>query len=136
MFNNQWGPHGWIFLHSITFQYPMNPSINDKKNYYNFFHSLQYILPCPKCKNHYSDHLKNNPIQLNSRLDLIHWLIKVHNNVNKSLNKKIYSFNEIENLYHKNYNYSIQNNINSNNNNTYHYLLIILILLFIFYIKL
>ena len=26
-----WGPHAWIFLHSITMAYPENPTDNDKK---------------------------------------------------------------------------------------------------------
>jgi len=135
MFNNQWGPHGWLFLHSITFQYPDNPSLIDKKNYYNFFHSLQFVLPCEKCRSHFSSNLKKYPIQLNSRLNLIHWLINIHNNVNKSLHKKNYSINQIQNLYQRNYNYDLINNkIIDQNFNHYIYIIILSILL-IYYIK-
>ena len=27
-----WGPHAWIFLHSITLNYPENPTPELKKN--------------------------------------------------------------------------------------------------------
>ena len=25
-----WGPSGWKFLHYVTFQYPIKPTVNDK----------------------------------------------------------------------------------------------------------
>ena len=31
-----WGPHLWYFLHTITFQYPIKPSWNDKKEMSDF----------------------------------------------------------------------------------------------------
>ena len=30
---NTWGPSAWIFLHTITFNYPINPTENDKYIY-------------------------------------------------------------------------------------------------------
>ena len=59
MFTNQWGPHAWLFLHSITFQFPNKPTHKDKLNYKHFFESIQNILPCPKCRSHYSKNIKN-----------------------------------------------------------------------------
>ena len=32
-----WGPGGWLFLHSITLNYPENPTENDKMYHKNFF---------------------------------------------------------------------------------------------------
>ena len=34
---NKWGPGGWDFLHSITFNYPLEPNDLDKKIYSDFF---------------------------------------------------------------------------------------------------
>ena len=42
---NIWGPSAWIFLHTITLQYPEKPTDDDKKKYYVFFNSLK---PFPK----------------------------------------------------------------------------------------
>ena len=71
---NIWGPPAWLFLHSITFNYPKNPSENDKNNYNTFFNSLKYVIPCPICKEHYAKNLLKLPIRLNTRDDLIRWL--------------------------------------------------------------
>ena len=34
--NNVWGPAAWTFLHTITFNYPDNPTNQDKQYYFNF----------------------------------------------------------------------------------------------------
>ena len=102
--NNIWGPPAWIFLHTITFNYPNNPSEQDKQNYYNFFDSLKYVLPCDKCKKHYKENSRDLKDNLNSRDDLVKWLIDIHNEVNKSNNKRIYSYEEVNNIYIELYN--------------------------------
>ena len=40
---SKWGPGGWIFLHSITFNYPLEPTDLDKNNYKIYFNSLKNI---------------------------------------------------------------------------------------------
>jgi len=132
MLNIHWGPHAWVFLHSITFNYPDHPSDTDKQIYYDFFKSLQNILPCPKCKSHYQENFKNIPIQLQSRKDLIHWLINIHNEVNSQNHKKKVSFHEVEESYLYNYNYSISQHTQIESNQRY-LLIIILISLLIYY---
>ena len=75
---NIWGPSAWIFLHTVTLQYPEKPTDDDKKKYYVFFNSLKDILPCPNCKIHYSESITKKPIQLESRKELFEWLIDIH----------------------------------------------------------
>ena len=104
MVPNIWGPPAWLFLHSITFNYPKNPSENDKNNYNTFFNSLKYVIPCPICKEHYAKNLLKLPIRLNTRDDLIRWLIDIHNSVNKSNNKPVLSYQEVYDKYDKLYN--------------------------------
>ncbi len=97
-----WGPHAWIFLHSITFNYPNNPTNETKKHYKIFFESLQYVLPCDNCKNNYKKKLITFKIDddvLSCRKNLIKWLIKIHNEVNKSNNKRIMSNDEVLKYY-------------------------------------
>ena len=101
---NIWGPPAWLFLHSITFNFPHNPTANDRQNYNNFFYSLQKVIPCPKCRRHYSENLKKIPIRLQSRDDLIRWLIDIHNAVNKSTNKPTMSYEDVYEKYDKLYN--------------------------------
>ena len=135
MKKNFWGPSGWLFLHSVTFQYPDNPSDEDKYNYKVFFESLKNTIPCPKCKEHYSINIQENPIQLDSRNDLINWLIKIHNEVNEKNKKKIYSRKEVEKLYLRKYNYSIEKNDYIKSNTNYYLIFIIVVLLLFYFIK-
>lgn len=96
-----WGPSGWKFLHSVTFQYPIKPNVNDKAHYKEFFNSLKHTLPCEKCAYHYTAHLRKFPIDsaLETREKLVRWLINVHNEVNKSLGKREYFYEEVIDIY-------------------------------------
>lgn len=132
MNKNIWGPSGWLFMHSISFQYPENPTEEDKNNYRVFFESLKNTIPCPKCREHYSENLKQKPIQLNSRDELIQWVIDIHNEVNEKNSKKIYSRQEVEKLYLSKYNYSIKENLTENSSMNM-LLIVILIVMVVFY---
>tara|TARA_B000000475_G_C15902815_1_gene409306 strand:- start:298 stop:807 length:510 start_codon:yes stop_codon:yes gene_type:complete len=99
---NIWGPHAWIFLHTITLTYPHKPTTQDKINYKNFFINLGKVLPCPHCNNNYNIHLNQLPIDefLTSKKSLVYWLIQIHNLTNNVLNKKNnISFDEFTDIY-------------------------------------
>lgn len=101
-----WGPHAWVFLHTITLNYPNNPTIYDKQNYKNFFINLHHILPCEWCSKNYIHHLQKYPIDnyLNTKKNLIEWLIHIHNEINKLFNKKIITYPEFIKIYKNIYN--------------------------------
>ena len=94
-----WGPPAWIFLHSITFQYPEYPTDIEKQKYYTFFHSLKNVLPCPNCREHYQRNFDKLQIDLESRKGLIEWLIDLHNEVNMKNGKKVLTYNEFYKIY-------------------------------------
>ena len=100
MHSNIWGPPAWYFLHSVTLNYPDNPTYIDQQNYKQFFHSLEYILPCKKCALNYKKNMEEIPIDdfLSSKDLLIEWLINIHNKVNYELNKPIYNTNDMYNF--------------------------------------
>ena len=125
-----WGPSGWIFLHTITFNYPINPTPEQKIKHKELFENLSYTLPCARCAQHYSNNLKKYSLDnaLETRDKLINWLIDIHNEVNKKNGKRIYSYDEVKKIY--NDMYSIKNNqINWNM-----ILIFIIIILISFYI--
>ncbi len=101
-----WGPGGWIFLHTITMNYPNNPTEDQKFYYRQLFENLKYTLPCEKCANHYAENLKKYPLDqaLKSKETLIKWLIDIHNEVNIKNNKKVYSYEEVNRIYKDLYN--------------------------------
>lgn len=121
-----WGPGAWTFLHSITFQYPEKPTDIDKQKYYTFFNSLKNVLPCPVCRDHYNKNFEILPIRLESRVELIEWLIDLHNEVNSMNNKKIYSYDEVYMIYNDLYD---NNKIISGENSNKIDLLYVLILI-------
>ena len=98
---DDWGPHGWKFLHYITLGYPNNPTIDEKNKYKNFFISLQHVLPCSVCSKHYGENIEKYSLHeaLNNQESLMKWLIDVHNDVNQSKGKKIYDYDEALALY-------------------------------------
>ena len=137
-----WGPHAWHFIHAVSFTYPLQPTQQDRENYYEFFHSLSYVLPCGTCQEAYRQKLQKLNIleHLNSRELLIEFVIKLHNLVNKDLNKPLFSKEQAIELYTDLYSSTKKkeggfNNIIISNNSTIYIILIIIIGLIYYYIK-
>lgn len=107
MNQNVWGPHTWFFLHSVTFNYPFKPTIEDKIHIKHFFKEIEDILPCSVCRRHYKEHLKKKPINADNRKDLVYWLIDLHNIVNIQEHKPTMSYQAVIDLYSKAYNKQI-----------------------------
>ena len=102
MDTNLWGPGAWVFLHSVTFNYPEYPTKKDKDQYRAFFHSLKGILPCPTCQEHYREGIEETmPIDdnLKDRDSLTRWLVEFHNSVNKRLGKPQMPYHAVQAKY-------------------------------------
>jgi len=84
-----WGPFFWTTIHIAALGYPITPSHGHKKAAKGFFESLQFLIPCPICREHYTVHLQKYPItpHLDRRSDLFRWTLLLHNEVSKSINK-------------------------------------------------
>lgn len=86
-----WGPHTWIFLHSITFDYPEKPTQEDKENYKKYFELIGAVLPCYHCRESYKKYIQTGTTELNDdvmkdRESITKWLYYVHEAVNNKLN--------------------------------------------------
>lgn len=81
--------------------YPQEPSYSEKKAAKEFFDSLQHLIPCPICKQHYVSHLAKTPVgpSLDNRKDLFRWTIDLHNEVNEMLGKRKYTETEVIQYY-------------------------------------
>ncbi len=101
-----WGPKLWFVIHTFALNYPDNPTYEDKRVMEEFFNNLKYSIPCKKCKIHYRQRLERNPIvnYLDNKQSLFKFTIDLHNQVNKSLGKKIYSYDEVVEIYKQHYN--------------------------------
>jgi hypothetical protein len=101
---NIWGPPMWISLHTITLNYPDNPTPCQQKMIREFFWNLQYVLPCEMCRNHYAEMIRTHPPDTKDKKSLVYWLIDRHNQVNERLGKRIYSYEEVLKKYQDLYN--------------------------------
>ena len=91
MLTTVWGPSMWHFLHTMSFNYPVNPTPEDKQHYQDFMLSLQHILPCKYCRQNLTNNYKIFPLTINdmaSRDSFSRYVYKLHEMVNKLLKKK------------------------------------------------
>ena len=86
-----WGPMGWMTLHSISVCYPTSPSSQDKKTLYDFMIAFSETITCVHCRSHFSsmfsNYRRNVPSWSDSKRDLFLAICRMHNEVNKRLDK-------------------------------------------------
>jgi hypothetical protein len=93
MLTSVWGPSLWHFLHTLSFNYPINPTTKNKKDYKIFILSLRNILPCKYCRENLEKNLKDthfNDSSLKNRESFSKFIYNLHNHINKMLGKKQY----------------------------------------------
>jgi len=91
MLTSVWGPSMWHFLHTMSFNYPVDPTKENKKNYKDFILSLQNILPCKYCRINLKNNLKKVPItaeNMKNRENFSKYIYQLHETINRMLNKK------------------------------------------------
>ena len=103
MLTSVWGPALWHVLHTMSFNYPVKPSTDQKKYYYDFFINLKNILPCKYCRDNYTKNLKILPLTkkiLKNRESFSRWVYDMHELVNTNLGKKSgLSYEEVRDRY-------------------------------------
>ena len=86
-----WGPSMWHYLHTMSFNYPVNPTKEEKRDYKNFVISLKNVLPCKYCRINLKNNFKIHPLKechMKNRETFSKYIYKLHEIVNKMLNKK------------------------------------------------
>ena len=86
MLTTIWGPSMWHYLHTMSFNYPNNPTPNDKKYYRQFILNLKHTLPCKYCRINLKNNLKYNPLRLcdlKTRENFSRYIYRLHEVVNK-----------------------------------------------------
>jgi len=91
MLTSVWGPSMWHSLHAISFNYPVEPTPQNKKEYRDFILSLQYVLPCSKCRDNLKKNFKALPLtmdKMKNRETFSRYVYDLHELVNHMLGKK------------------------------------------------
>jgi len=86
-----WGPPQWHMLHTISFNYPTEPTLKEQINYRNYILSLQNVLPCKFCRKNLRTNLKQLPLtmaDMKNRNTFSRYIYELHELVNKMLHKK------------------------------------------------
>jgi hypothetical protein len=90
MLTNVWGPAMWHYLHTMSFNYPVNPTSQDKSHYKDFVYNLQYVLPCKYCRMNLTNNFKKKPLQIcdmKNRETFSKYIYELHETINKMLHK-------------------------------------------------
>ena len=82
----KWGPATWQMLHTISFMVP-HKQPQRQQQYVEFFNSVANVLPCPSCREHLKQHLKEEPPQCSSARECAEWVFRLHNKVNQNTGK-------------------------------------------------
>ena len=91
MLTSVWGPSMWHYLHIISFNYPLEPTRQQKNKYKTFINSLQYTLPCKYCRINLKNNFKKYPLSdeiFINRDTFSRYIYNLHELINKMLGKK------------------------------------------------
>lgn len=91
MLTNVWGPSMWHYLHTMSFNYPVNPTSDDKRHYRAFVLSLYKVLPCGKCRKNLRTNFQKLPLRISdmkSRLTFSKYIYQLHELINSMLGKQ------------------------------------------------
>lgn len=98
-----WGPMMWSYLHTMSFNYPVNPTKEDKQHYKDFVINLQYVLPCKFCRINLTKNFKKIPLtmkDMKNRESFSRYIYNLHETVNKMLKKTSgLTYNEVRDRY-------------------------------------
>jgi len=86
-----WGPAMWHYLHTMSFNYPVHPTAENKHDYKDFVVSLKDNLPCKFCRLNLVKNFKELPITdevMESRETFSKYIYNLHELINKMLDKK------------------------------------------------
>jgi len=103
MLTSIWGPPLWHVLHTMSFNYPVEPSIDQKKHSRDFIINLKHVLPCGKCRENLKKNIKELPLHIKhmeSRATFSKYVYDLHELVNKMLGKRSgLSYEEVKDRY-------------------------------------
>ena len=90
MLTTVWGPSMWHFLHTMSFNYPVEPTPEQKRHYMDFILNLRNVLPCKYCRMNLTNNLASRPLKMchmESRDTFSRFIYDLHETVNKLLGK-------------------------------------------------
>ena len=93
MQTHAWGPLLWTFLHIMSFNFPVRPSVRQRLQYWDFLTRLRHVLPCRHCRQNMQRNLVDSglaPQVFDNRETFSRFIYRFHNTVNKQLGKPVW----------------------------------------------
>ena len=90
MLTDIWGACQWHVLHTMSFNYPIHPTSEQKRWYRAHVQNLIHVLPCGKCRKNLIRNFKKlplNPEHMESRSTFSRYIYALHEAVNTMLHK-------------------------------------------------
>ena len=91
MMTSVWGPSMWHYLHTISFNYPVEPTETQKAKYRELIMNMKHTLPCRHCRENLVKNLKMCPLTaaaLKNRDAFSRFVYNLHETVNTMLCKR------------------------------------------------
>lgn len=90
MLTDIWGACQWHVLHTMSFNYPVHPTQENKKHYRAYVDNLVNVLPCGKCRKNLARNFTKLPLlerHMESRATFSRYIYELHEVVNTMLHK-------------------------------------------------
>lgn len=97
-----WGPSFWHCLHWTAAGFPEVPTLKDQEDFRLFLETIQRVLPCLECRDHFHTLLTQIPITpyLHSGTALRTYIMMLHNAVNKRTgSSEMWSLDQVDAFY-------------------------------------
>lgn len=108
---SEWGPILWTILHGIAERVGSTPfpqyQNDERRALIKVMKTLEKVIPCPSCKEHYEVYLKEHPVDkaimdtpyqdLNRYVKT--WFWELHNWVNESLGRPLFPYDQLTPAY-------------------------------------
>ncbi|RKP11142.1 ERV/ALR sulfhydryl oxidase domain-containing protein [Thamnocephalis sphaerospora] len=90
------GRASWRLLHTMASRYPKRPTEDEREALRSFIYLFARLYPCGQCARHFQVILANNPPEVSSRNAVSQWACRVHNVVNKRLDKPLFDCSQVQ----------------------------------------
>lgn len=90
-----WGKHYWYVIETMILSMD-NKEIDSKESIRLFFYTLQNLLPCPTCREHFQDYFRKNDIDkyLSSKKKMFLWIYQLRKDIQIRNKKPFPTFEE------------------------------------------
>ena len=89
---NYWGPHVWVFLHTLVIKLSDEGYLVLKDELYQMIYRILVLLPCPECSEHSLSYFRTIPYKyIKDKTTMCNVVYLLHNMVNAKLKKPLFN---------------------------------------------